>query len=137
MSRYEDLKEKLKSKGFLSKLERPEPAKIASYKAEYVGLPNDYVEFLEEIGTGDIGDGGYFFYSKPKYVDEIYRDRDVSVIGKIVLFGDDRSGFFAGFDPDDAWCVVELNSANMEVTRAASSFHEFVADMLPSVINGS
>lgn len=55
-------------------------------------LPEDYVEFLCEVGWGTIGDGQYSVYSAPAELSFIYDPVTAESLGDVVLIGDDFAG---------------------------------------------
>lgn len=90
--------------------------------------PVDYISFLTEIGSGELGGAAYMIYDGLVDPDEIYGEVPEELEG-IVLFGDDFQGFTAGFKVDD-WRVVEIDPSNMSFNVVASSFQDFIRDKI-------
>ena len=69
----------------------------AAYTASTMaGAPQDFIDFLMEIGFGEFGNAAYMLYDGLVEPSEIYGD---SVLGleDVLLFGDDFQGFNTGF----------------------------------------
>ncbi|MFN3151478.1 hypothetical protein [Bremerella sp.] len=75
---------------------------IADIRRAYPGIPNDYVEFLRQIGWGAIA-MSYVIYARPKSFPE------VSTSEAILLIGDNMAGRFLGYDTT-SWGIVEVLS---------------------------
>ncbi|MBG9793188.1 hypothetical protein ABD76_12040 [Paenibacillus dendritiformis] len=128
MSRYESIREQIRRNPSLYQLEPCSEKEIARERIE--GVPEDYIDFLREIGYGH---GGYFhFYGGLVEVDEIYDacyDEDEHAdLQQVLLFGDNGSGDAVGFLTTDGWALVEIwHDDNLSLHyREEQSFEEFV-----------
>ena len=83
-------------------------------KSDYPCLPNDYFEYLENIGYGPVGKMSFSIYSGPVETDEIFDQQTADEISHILLFGDDYSGWMFGYDTTmDPWEMRLLNHAEI------------------------
>lgn len=113
---------------------RFEPLSEAELQSEAAeGVPEDYLDFLREIGHGSVGVNGFAFYGGLVEVDEImghlYDDEDSRPeLKDILLFGDNYSGDPVGFLTTDGWALVEIwHDDDLSVHyREEQSFVEFV-----------
>lgn len=103
--------------------------RLATMRHRFPGIPDDYVQFLSEVGSGDIGPGDFMLY------DGLVEPRSIyGTVGKelnhLHLFGDDFQGFCFGFDPGDKWAVVEVDPSDHSIARVASTFEGYIKDNL-------
>nr|WP_146218799.1 hypothetical protein [Undibacterium pigrum] len=84
---------------------------------------------MTSIGAGTIGDSQYSLYSGLIDPDFIYGD-DRQQVENILFFGDDFQGFNAGFKTDEAWCIVEVNPLDLEVSIVAPNFQTFIREII-------
>jgi hypothetical protein len=87
-------------------------------------VPDDYLQFLQRIGSGEIGAAQYTLYSGLVAPEEIYGDRPPE-LEHVALLGDDMQGYCAGFDTR-SWQVVEIDPTTMEPTPVADTFEQFI-----------
>ncbi|MDP1978674.1 SMI1/KNR4 family protein [Undibacterium sp.] len=129
MSQYSDLSHLLSTGALLGKLKPVDPMRIQESQQVHEKLPSDYVDFLTSIGAGTIGDSQYSLYSGLIDPDFIYGD-DRQQVENILFFGDDFQGFNAGFKTDEAWCIVEVNPLDLEVSIVAPDFQTFIREII-------
>lgn len=101
-----------------------DPSETARITAQFPGVPNDYPQFLQRIGSGEIGGGQYTLYGGLIPPEEIYGDLPPE-LEHLVLFGDDMQGYCAGFDTR-TWQVVEVDPTTMELNPVADTFEQFI-----------
>jgi hypothetical protein len=96
-------------------LTRASKEDIEAIRNKVPDIDNDYVEFLGEVGFGNLGDiqlyGGLINPS------EIY-PAPRELLDKVLLFGDDTQGYCFGFKVDEEMRVVEVDpkgSINKEI----------------------
>ncbi len=99
------------------------------------GVPEDYIDFLREVGYGTVN-GTYFnFYGGLVEVDEIlghlYDEDSHPELKDILLFGDNFSGDAVGFLATDNWTIVEIwHDDNLSINPVEEqTFEEFVVHM--------
>ncbi|MFW5438931.1 SMI1/KNR4 family protein [Paenibacillus apiarius] len=99
------------------------------------GIPEDYIDFLREIGYGTVNDTYFSFYSGLVEVDEIFDelyDEDLRPeLKEILLFGDNYSGDGVGFLTTANWTIVEIwHDDDLSIhPRDEKTFEEFVVKM--------
>lgn len=69
-------------------------------------VDNDYIEFLENVGYGNLGD--IQLYNGVIDSDEIYPSPQDN-LDDVLLFGDDMQGYCFGFKLDEGMRVVEID----------------------------
>lgn len=124
MGFYDDL---LKMKGSGTPFDKLVPIPVAG--ASYAQLsaskaPQDFIDFLIEVGSGELGNAGYMLYDGLVEPSEIYGYTPAG-LENVLLFGDDFQGFNAGFFDGD-WSVVEIDPTNMQVNTVAKNFYAFI-----------
>lgn len=134
MNRFDDLLAAVQANGLITKLSPVQAGRVDQLIQTYPGLPDDYAEFLREVGFGSIGDGGYMVYDGLVSPDEVFDPGSVQDFSDLLLFGDDFQGYNGAFQPKKAWTVVEIDSATMTVTPVAKSFEEFVRRKIGELI---
>ena len=97
-------------------------------KAEFVGVPIEYTDFLEKVGFGDVGD--VRIYEFPTAPDDIY-PKPQSDLSGIVLFGDDYQGYCFGFDTTKNYCLVEVDPRGNPRLRSEEGFLSLIAGYIP------
>jgi hypothetical protein len=101
--------------------------KVRRISAEFGAVPADYISFLEDVGSGELGNAAYMLYDGLIEPGEVYGNR--ARVEGILLFGDDFRGLNAGFDTR-TWRVVEIDPASMQVLAVAPDFKSFIRDRL-------
>ena len=109
-----------------------DPSRLSSTPAEiplqlrvtYPHIPEAYLQFLQEIGTGDIG--GMRMYSGPVNPDDIYPEISAE-LAPVILFGDDFQGYCYGFDTTRHFQLVEVEPSG-EAHLLDESFEKFIED---------
>lgn len=100
-------------------------------KKEYPNIPDDYIDYLKEIGAGTIREmqfrvSGPLFDFEDIGLDDIY-----NLPPHIKFFGDNFSGDFAGFDLSlDKDEVVEFLHDLGELYYTNKNFHEYIREQM-------
>ena len=124
MSYYEDLFGETGA-GLLPARLVPISLEVAeTLRERYLGIPEDYLQFLLELGWGEVGNENYMMYSGLIDAEEIYPG--VGGLAGILLFGDDFCGICAGFDVR-TWRVVEIDVECQRPVDIAADFRTFIA----------
>lgn len=98
---------------------------------EYPNVPDDYMDYLKEVGAGTIREIQFnitesLFDFRDIGLDDIY-----NLPASIKFFGDDYSGVFAGFDfslgIDE---VVEFWSDSCELYYTRQSFRKYIREQM-------
>ncbi|MCO6454945.1 MAG: hypothetical protein J5I93_06565 [Pirellulaceae bacterium] len=80
-------------------------ADVARLRNNYSWIDSDYLDFLREVGYGNLGE--LQLYNQPTPATSVY-----SVNGErlqsVLLFGDDMQGHCFGFDAENDYRVVEV-----------------------------
>lgn len=98
---------------------------------EYPNLPEDFVDFLKEIG------GGYFNNAQFEIKNFLFRLSDLGledtydVPDSFVFFGDNHSGDFVGFDlAKKNSKVIELDHVTGEIFETQQMFKDFLKEQI-------
>ncbi len=75
--------------------EQVEAEQIASFQAQYPGLPRDYLDYLGSVGWGQIAGNSFMIYSGPLEPAEIY-ESGIPHLENVLLIGDDMAGHAVG-----------------------------------------
>jgi len=125
MTNIDTIKERLHD---LSTLTPVSASETDALKAEYIGIPAEYTDFLEKVGYGDVGD--VRIYEAPTSPGDIYPMPNGDLSG-IVLFGDDFQGYCFGFDTTKDFCLVEIDPRGNPRPRSEQGFLSFIAGFIP------
>src|SRR5579872_5269214 len=103
MNTFDDIARKTANVQGLDRISAEERSKLQLRQPH---LPRDYIRFLAEIGTGDLG--GIRLFGGPTASSEIYPNGE-QALTTVLLFGDDFQGYCFGFDTADGYRVVEVD----------------------------
>lgn len=92
------------------------------------GYPNDYIDFLKEVGFGNLDE--IQVYQEPTFASEIYPERREN-LSKVRLIGDDMQGYCFGYNCDEM-ILVEVTPQGVIKEMAEPSF----ASLLDSYFKG-
>ncbi len=111
-----------------SRLRPVGPADLAAIRAKYPGVPEHFLEFLRQVGAGGLGDGNFMIYGGLTEPSEVFDPETAGRLEGIVFFGDDLSGWLAGFDTRNGWRLVGVDSASPRpVPEPTGTVAEFFA----------
>lgn len=110
MDLFDKLREQTSTNSPIPRLDSTE---IGALTDQYPGLPADYLQFLTEVGYGDLGE--VQLHSGPSAAERIYPAVSES-LESVLVFGDDKQGYCFGFDKNDGFRVVGI-SPRGEVTK--------------------
>ncbi|MCK3826935.1 SMI1/KNR4 family protein [Pseudomonas sp. W2Aug9] len=128
-----DIKAFLKSKKeehLLDGLAAVDDASLNAIRAGQKNAPDDYLEFLQEFGSGEIETVGFMLYNGLIEASDIFDEETAAQFEGVMIFGDDMQGRCVGFDKNDKWAVVEIDSADMSVKKLCDTFYLFVYNLL-------
>lgn len=133
MAIYDDLLAEVKPGGKLDKLEQISADVIGKLKQSQPKLPEDFLSFLSEIGSGEIGQSAYIIYNGFLEPDEIYDEETAEDLESILIFGDDMQGYCSGFDTSNNWVVVEIDPTDMSYEQTHATFSDFIRNKLQDI----
>lgn len=133
MSIYDDLLVEKTQDGILEKMLKVDSSIISILTSKYPNIPADYISFLEEIGSGQIGNNEYMIYNGLLKPDEVFDSTSSQELIGILIFGDDLQGYNSGFLLDDEWKIIEIDSADMSYEITFDNFHDFIIDKAQEV----
>ncbi|MEO4054722.1 SMI1/KNR4 family protein [Solibacillus sp. CAU 1738] len=126
MGSYKEILEKIAQASIENRFEKLSKSKVDE-DLIFGDIPQDYRDFLIEVGFGSVADGYFMFYEGLIEADEIYDAVVNPEIKKVLLFGDNFSGDATGFLPTENWSIVEIWHEDLSiVTREEETFFEFV-----------
>lgn len=102
---------------------RASAEEIVRLRERYPGLPEEYLDFLCEVGSGDIKE--LQIYSGPTSAYGIYPCVD-ETLSHILLFGDDFQGHCFGFDVEKNYQVVEVDPSGKFCLDVELNFSELI-----------
>ncbi|MFB6367899.1 SMI1/KNR4 family protein [Paenibacillus elgii] len=106
---------------------------------EVEGIPEDYIDFLREVGCGTVNNSCFNFYNGLVEVDEIlghlYDEDSHPELKDVLLFGDNFAGDAVGFLVTDDWSIVEIwHDDNLSINPCEEeTFEEFVVSMFEDI----
>jgi hypothetical protein len=115
---------------FESSREIPMPEAIDDLRAKYPGIPEDYLAYLQRIGSGSLLSCSYAIYSAPIKPEKVFGDHDGSWPEDLIAFGDNFSGDLGVFEPSSGWAVGELWHEDRSIVRSDKSFAAFMEEII-------
>ncbi len=107
-----ETKARLLEKYPASQLETMPPTEINKLRSSFPGIPEDYLQYLEGVGHGNIGEWNFKVYSGPIDASEIYDPTTAESLAGIVLVGDNFSGEVVGYNTRNQWQIGEIDSSS-------------------------
>lgn len=96
----------------------------------YPTVPLDYLLFLNQIGAGNIKGSTFYLYSNLTDFKDLGLDDIYDLPPNIMLFGDNFSGDFSGFDLLKQDEVVEFWHDSEELFYTGKTFYEYIHDLI-------
>ncbi|MED4531414.1 SMI1/KNR4 family protein [Metabacillus fastidiosus] len=97
---------------------------------EFTGIPQDYTDFLKEVGYGSVGDSYFMFYEGVIEAEEIFDTEENGELNNVLLLGDNFSGDAVGFLTTDNWSIVEVWHEDLSIVpREEKTFKQFVRNV--------
>lgn len=127
MGRYDDLQQSVTD--LLVNLSPIGKDSARQLRSNHPGLPEDFIEFLLEIGAGEIGDGMFMLYNGLVQPMDIYGDEASEPLQAVLLFGDDMQGYCIGYITSN-WKIWEINPLDWSMRPLADTFEQFIRDLL-------
>ena len=113
------------------------PEEISKIKLEYPLIPQEYLSYLEEVGSGSFRECQYMVYNNLMEPEFFFGEGITSKLGKKILcFGDNFSGDPAGFLPDENWKIVVIWHDDLSINYTNQTFSEFIRKAMCMGING-
>ena len=111
----------------ISKLTLVAASQIDLIRSRYHWLPDDYLEFLRDVGAGEIGDSSFMIYDSPVPGESIFGN---TAVPGVLAVGDDFQGYVFGYSRATGTNVVEIDPSGATLDVAAPSFAEFIRGWL-------
>ncbi|MCQ2999135.1 SMI1/KNR4 family protein [Pseudomonas syringae] len=93
-------------------------------------VPKDYIDFMRRYGVGEIRTVSFMLYNGFLKSDDIFDSANADLFKNIAFFGDDMQGYNVGFDRNNAWAVVEVDSSDMSLRKCCDNFSSFLYRLL-------
>jgi hypothetical protein len=99
---------------------------------QYPNIPTDYINYLSEVGVGNIMNSQFNIYNNLTDFIDLGLDDVYNLPDNIKLFGDNFAGDFAGFDlsKNDSDEVVEFWHDSNEVYYTKKSFRQYIRERM-------
>ncbi len=111
----------------LSAIEEPTLAALIESNRK---VPKDYTDFMRRYGVGEIRTVSFMLYNGFLKSDDIFDSANADLFKSIAFFGDDMQGYNVGFDRNNAWAVVEVDSSDMSLRKCCDDFSSFMYRLL-------
>ncbi|WP_166240227.1 SMI1/KNR4 family protein [Paenibacillus turpanensis] len=131
MGRYTEIVRYMNENRELFNMESMTAEEVAR-EAAINGVPQDYIDFLTEVGCGSVLNSYFHFYGglveATEIFDHLMDGEEHEELEDVLLFGDNGSGDGIGFLTTDGWRIVEIwHDDNLSIQpREEKSFEEFV-----------
>jgi len=117
----------------LEKLIKLDLSVAKSLREAYPNVPEDYLSFLNEIGSGEIGNSAYILYGFLLSPYEIYDRITAKYFNTLLIFSDNMAGYCTGFDINDNWSIVEICPTDMSYEKISDNFSGFIRKNLSEI----
>lgn len=103
------------------------PEEINRLREEYRDLPDEYSDYLLQVGSGSLNRCRYIIYGDLLKPSNIFNIEDIERLeNHILLFGDDFTGNPAGFLVTKDWRIAEILHENLTLNEVNLSFGQFI-----------
>jgi hypothetical protein len=103
-------------------------SEAAAIRDRHPGVPGHYLAFLRRVGAGRLGDGNFMIYDGLCEPSDFFDPDGAAGLTGILFFGDNFSGWMAGFDTRADWRIVGVESSTLEPwPEQAQTIHGFIA----------
>lgn len=102
-------------------------------RRQYPGVPEEYLDYLREVGAGAFRQCQFTVYGGLGTPDEILGEGVFYWLDpklRVLCFGDNFSGDLSGFLPDSKWAVVELWHDSGTVYAVKKNFGEYIREKM-------
>ncbi|MCM2380913.1 SMI1/KNR4 family protein [Pseudomonas marginalis] len=96
-----------------------------------VGVPLDYLEFLEQFGFGELDSALYIEDGPTKY--SVVTGCDVVAYRNMYVFASTGSGVFYAFDVANDWSIVEIDPELNDAEVSYKDFSSFILSQLTAI----
>ncbi len=97
----------------------------------YPNIPNDFINYLKEIGAGNIGKSQFKITNTLYDFSDIGLDEIYNIPKNIKFFGDNFSGDFAGFDVSQIKDeVIEFWHDSNQLYHTKKTFREYIREKI-------
>ncbi len=120
MGRFDSIRNNIPNAESLRRLSTSE---VEILRSRHPGLSEDYLEFLREVGFGNLGK--IQLYSRPTSAGSVYSPMPKH-LQQILLIGDDMQGYCFGFDTDNGFRLVEISPKGTIEPGVESEFTGFL-----------
>ncbi|WML33305.1 SMI1/KNR4 family protein [Clostridium sp. OS1-26] len=101
---------------------------------QYPGIPEDYLDYLKEIGTGSFRECQFIVHGALETIEDLtgYDLYDLYDLEdkKFLVFGDNYSGDFSGFLIEDEWKVAEFWHESEELHITGQTFQQYIRNQM-------
>lgn len=128
--KYSKEKEVLENSNYKSRLNIISEDLTNKILDTYPTIPLDYLLFLNEIGAGNIKGSTFNLYSNLTDFKDLGLDDIYDLPPNIMLFGDNFSGDFSGFDLLKQDEVIEFWHDDGDIFRTGKTFYEYIKSII-------
>lgn len=121
----------------INKREKLTDKDIEEIREQYSDIPQNYLDYLKEIGYGTIRECQFMVYEGLENIEDLlgYEVEELED-KKFLVFGDNYSGDFSGFLIEEEWKVAEFWHDCEELKICKQSFHEYIREQMLMDENG-
>lgn len=113
------------------RLKRFNQDEINQLRQKYIGIPNDFLDYLAQVGAGSLNRCRYMIYGDLLKPSDIFNLEDVEEFeNQNLLFGDDFAGNPAGFLVSEHWRVAEILHEDLTVSEIDLTFSQFIRQII-------
>ena len=109
---------------------------VESIRQTFKGIPEDYLAYLREVGSGSVRECQYMISEAPAWCDEVSSWFEAHG-RKLLVVGDNFSGDLFALDTEHNYWVAVLLHEAMEVWPFHGGFREFIRGEMQLGPNGT
>ncbi|GCD12536.1 hypothetical protein [Clostridium tagluense] len=106
-------------------------AQIKELVEQHLGIPQEYLDYLKEIGTGSFRECQFVVHGALETIEDLtgYDLYDLED-KKFLVFGENYSGDFSGFLIEEEWKVAEFWHDREELQICGQTFHQYIREQM-------
>lgn len=104
--------------------------KIVMIEERYPGIPQAYLNYLYEIGNGEVFSQALNFFGGPVTLQDLSLEEDFPDGKQCIFIATEWSGVMVGFDPASDFALIELDPEIGRIKQTGKSFKEMIRELL-------
>jgi hypothetical protein len=121
---------KVETNDFQNERTKLDDEKIALMKSTYKNIPEDYLQYLKQVGWESFRECQFMVYESLMTLSDIGMELENDEYNHLLFFGDNFSGDLSGFDLTKNGNVIEYWHDSDEIYETNKTFKEYIRDKM-------